>query len=135
MPRKTRLERTGLCTCGHPPTPQAKDSCTTGYGYDSRGRTYCWTCCATRDRAAMLKEGKAVLYLTAKGPSGIEDWTAGNWPGSLTFPVHHVKEGSHNWRNVQRIDAWFVGPDGNTWHGINLGDSDILRCKRTQAKA
>lgn len=29
-----------------------------------------------------------------------------------------------------RTDYWFTGPDGKNWHGVNIGDMDLVRCHR-----
>jgi hypothetical protein len=35
----------------------------TGYGRDANGVTFCYDCAAIRERATMVKTGKATLYL------------------------------------------------------------------------
>lgn len=75
----------------------------------------------------MIESGRAFLYLT-KG--GISDW-----PGKLHFTIRYSR--SHNVRTPQgfpmnRTDVWFTGPDGETWHGTNQGDNQVLRCKRNK---
>lgn len=134
----------------------------TGYGYDGNGadaRAMCYRCCGERDKRDMESTGAATLYITRKpdaptakergehwhadshtGRGGYgrtrahlraQDWSVSNWPGSLTFPVYTIKRGAHNWHNVERIDVWFIF-GARVWHGVNVGDSQILRCKRTR---
>lgn len=127
--RHARLDTPGLCfrcsVCGlSKPVPSGGVG--TGYGRNRRGSLVCYACCGEQDRRAMLRTGKAVLYVT-KEPSGHS--SVSNWPGTLRFHAY-ARESRHNWSNVQRTDAWFVGPDGRQWYGVNLGDNQILRCRR-----
>lgn len=75
----------------------------------------------------MIESGRATLYLTS---SGITDW-----PGVLKFQAQRSR--THKVRTPQgyamnRTDVWFIGPDGETWHGVNQGDNEVLRCKRNK---
>lgn len=122
-----------LCDCGHVPAPSGH---TPGYGQDVDGKTLCYACCADRDKAQMIADGKTILYLqdpTARAgsfPLGV--YTVSNWYESLTFPVGRVKVGRHNIAG-KRYDFWFKGPDGATWHGVNYGDNtQIAYCRRTK---
>lgn len=141
-------------TCGH--APSAHSSITTGYGKDSRGRTYCYACCAKRDVARMVETGRATLYLCSveippegsvpggfasrDGPALIPSeratlrrWYIKNWPGSLSFPVSFMRTGRHNIAG-RRYDAWFTGPDGKHWHAVTYGDmTQIAHCKRIKS--
>ena len=128
-----------VCKKTYPPAPA--DSCTTGYGNDPKTNAIvCYSCCADRDRADMIQHGDAVLYLTHK-PFGtpeiarLDTWrdgTISNWPGSLKMPCR-VKRGAHNIARY-RYDAWFTGPDGKPWHGVQYGDNtQIVHCKRLKA--
>ena len=108
------------------------DGCGTGYGVGLDGYRVCYACCGKRDRATMIATGRFVGYLTggylSRGAS--KPWTVGNWPDSLEFRAT-VREGRHNIARVRR-DAWFDGPDGFEWHGVQLGNnSEIITCKRT----
>ena len=114
MENKTKLD------CGHPPTKQAPGSCGTGYGEDSNGKRFCYTCAAKRDRAEMKKTGRTVLYLTT-GEYG--DCVLTNWPGSLRLSGRFTK-GRHNIART-RYDAWFRF-DGADWHGVTYGDNTQL---------
>lgn len=143
-----------ILECGHAPNWKAKGEFGgIGFGYHNDLADICrvcYTCCAAYDRAEMIRTGEATLYLTYKGPqttwrhphvgtyAKLADhnrqlYSVTNWPSSLVFtpclPVRRSKHGGGF--GAQRTDVWFTGPDGATWHGINRGDSQILRCKRT----
>ena len=131
------MEAIKLLDCGHEPSPHSE--CTTGYGQDKNGKTFCYACCAENDRKAMIETGKAVLYLSKTRDAkdfgdGIDrsEWSITNWPGSLFFPVCEPRKSRHNiarWR----YDAWFKGPDGFVWHGVQYGDNtQLCHCKRTK---
>lgn len=114
-----------LLDCGHGPSKHS--DFTTGYGISSDGKKHCYECCATRERDAMIKTGKATLYLTDKGVT--------DWPGKLQFSVVRKNTGSHNIARV-RYDVWFIGPDKHIWHGVTYGDfTQICHCNRTKEKA
>lgn len=123
-----------LCDCGHPPTPQEVDSITTGYGTGRDDKTACFACCAEIDRAAMIADGKAHLYLTGNRAEG---YKVSNWPGSLAFVPSRFQEKQTNqgfgWRTKTRVDVWFAGPDGYEWHGYHASDwSSIISVRRTK---
>lgn len=80
---------------------------------------------------AMSKTGKAVLYLRAENPKGA--YSVGTWEGSFRFPVCQYRASRNNW-NAPRMDVWFV-VGVERWHGVNIGDNEIVRCKRTKEKA
>lgn len=118
-----------VCDCGHPPSPHGEP--TTGYGTDLDGKTYCYDCCADRERQRMIETGKATLYY-ARRPDG---WFVTDWPGHLNFKVMGSSKSRHNIGRV-RVDFWFEGPDGFIWHGYQIGDwNQIAHCKRTKQKA
>lgn len=128
----------GTCdTCGR---PMHNAGCSTGYGRDDLGRRHCFTCCGETDTAVMRDRGKATLYLVTEGAQSIARNHAPrhfsaritNWPGTLDIPCQ-VKTGRHNIAG-KRYDAWFTGPDGRQWHGVQYGDNtQIIRCKRVNA--
>ena len=119
-----------LLDCGHEPSPH--EDFTTGYGIDKDDKKHCWACCAARECAAMIETGKAMLYLTMdKG----RKWHVTDWPGHLVFKVSSYRKGRHNIAST-RIDVWFRGPDGHTWHGVQYGENtEIVHCRRTREKA
>ncbi len=87
----------------------------------------CYTCCGIRDRRYMERNGQIVLYWN--------DFRVSNWPGSLSFKADCYRTSFHNMAGKNgRTDVWFTGPDGFTWHGVNIGDHQILRCERTRTK-
>lgn len=104
------------------------DAHTPGYATAcADGRHICYDCSARLTRQYMIETGRATLYLTS---DGITDW-----PGRLRFQTRRSR--THKVRTPQgyamnRTDVWFVGPDGKTWHGVNQGDNEILRCKRNK---
>lgn len=109
--------------CGHGPSPH--EIITTGYGQDNDGKTFCYECCAAKDRASMIEDGRATLYLTKDG----DRYKVSNWPGSLRFDVDYVRKGRHNIAGC-RYDVWFTGPDGRNWHGVQYGEqTQILHCR------
>ena len=104
-------------------------SFTTGYATTPNGSKVCYACCAVREEESMKSTGSACLYLVRAKNSEGDRYEATNWPGTLRFKCA-VKHGRHNWAG-SRIDAWFRGPDGKIWHGVNIGDNEILRCRAT----
>lgn len=113
---------TTILNCGH--TPSVHGPHDTGYGKDSNDRTFCYQCCADRDRAYMVDTGAITLYLTKDKVS--------NWPDSLAFKVTAQHVGKHNIAG-KRYDVWFVGPDSHVWHGVQYGDmTQLCHCKRTK---
>lgn len=123
------MDTTFHCTVCNLDKPTQKEG-GTGYGQDKDGNKVCYACCAIQDRKEMDETGKFVGYLS-KGKD--EKWEFTNWPGTLRFPAN-IKKNNHNWHNTQRTDCWFV-VDGFVWHGINLGDMQICRARRTKTKA
>ena len=118
-------EKVFCATCGAECIPEG---CTTGYGQDRKGRKHCFACCADRERASMVETGRAVLYLSVSGRE-VRDWA-----GQLRFSAM-IKRGAHNIARTRR-DAWFTGPDGYVWHGVQYGEwSEIVHCKRTKTPA
>ena len=97
-----------------------------------RSLAHCYKCCADREKTRMLDTGRATLYLTRETIAGghVRHF-ATNWPGELKFRVHTISKGRHNIART-RVDVWFIGPDDKPWHGVNIGDNDILRCRRVQ---
>ena len=78
----------------------------------------------------MAHAGIAVLYLLYR-PGAVsqgERYQVGTWDGSHKWNVSQFRKGRHNMAG-SRLDVWFTGPDGKTWHGCNLGDNDIVRCR------
>lgn len=103
-----------------------KDAGGSGYALNDQGKKVCYTCCAESDRTWMREHGRITLYLEwQKKP-----WEVTNWPGTLRFLATRQSEGKHNWGRTQR-HVWFEGPDGNVWHGHQVGEnSQLVHCKR-----
>jgi len=132
------------CDVCHKIIVAPKASGGTGYGQDENGKRSCYECCADQDRKWMQEKGQTTLYLTYKtapriphegheGPD-VRRGVITNWPGTLAFPVYYLKEGRHNIAG-RRYDAWFSGPDGHIWHGVQYGDNtELIHCKRTKEK-
>lgn len=123
----------GTCdTCGRPTYgPALGESGGVGYATDSEmGLRHCYVCCADHDRAYMRKHGRIDLYISHDNFSP-SSWRITNWPGSLDLNPTVVRKGAHNIART-RFDAWFKF-DGANWHGVNIGDNQILRCKRLKA--
>lgn len=104
-----------------------------GTGYAKYGEAIvCYSCCAIRDTRTM--EGAATgepfyLYLTGSDNGG---WKLTNWPGTLAFTPTRVKKSRHNF-GCWRHDVWFNGPGGSRWHGVNIGDMDLTRCRKLKS--
>lgn len=79
---------------------------------------------AKRELENMRLTGKALLYLHNAN-------SVGTWDGTFNFPVHYQRTGGHNMAG-KRLDLWFRGPEGATWHGVNIGDNQIVHCKRNK---
>lgn len=103
----------------------------TGYRLDEFGNAFCYACCAKIDKERMVRDGKSdFLYLSMDGAG---EWVITNWPGSLRFKAIRVSLSDHNMAGKNgRRDTWFVGPDGKVWHGVSVGNSDVLHAKRTK---
>lgn len=142
----TEISTIACAQCSKPITPEP-GSCGTGYGIDRQDRKVCYACCAENDRAEMIATGRMGLYLTVpESALKREEWNrvvgmqtnhpdikVSNWPGSLAFKAcaRRIK-GSAFGRPISGYYAWFVGPDGYVWSGRNMGDSQIIRAKRTR---
>lgn len=87
---------------------------------------------ADAEWTAMLKHGAGVLYLT-KGTDGIT-WYASDWPSVHKVPIRGRRTSFHNMAGRNgRTDVWFH-LDGAEWHGVNIGDNQILRVKRNKTE-
>lgn len=101
-----------------------------GFVVSSMGQ-HCYDCQARFDVRQMMIEGKAIMYITA-GPNNIPPAEIVNWTNSIHFLVLRQKSSKHiiGRNQTWRVDAWFTGPDGAKWHGVNIGDNQIIRCAR-----
>lgn len=98
------------------------------YGRHADDSIVCYPCCAEEDRA-LLREGKEPVLYLSKNKDG--KWQVTNWPGSLVITPNHVSTSdAHAFgRKISRHDIWFTF-EGREWHGVNKGDSQIVRCHR-----
>lgn len=135
------LESVICARCGNEIPPAQPGSITTGYGIDAQGNKHCYACYAQIDREYMRESGRITLYLSipAQLTRGVKsgritspEIKISNWPGSLEFCTigNYAKKSRNNW-GVNRFDVWFIF-EGYVWHGVNLGDNQLLRCKRTK---
>jgi hypothetical protein len=78
----------------------------------------------------MIRSGYGVMYLTEVG--GIPK--VQQWDCNIT-PIR-IKKSWHNMAGRNgRLDVWFYMPEdksGKVWHGVNIGDNQILRVKRNK---
>ena len=111
-----------LYDCGH-------QDITRGYGTDPiTGKTYCYACCAERDKQYMRDHGEIVLYLC--GEPGAYRLT--NWPGTLIARPWRVRIGRHNMVG-KRYDVWFTF-ENRRWHGVQYGDNtQLCHCRMISA--
>jgi hypothetical protein len=99
----------------------------TGYGYphnpegEYMDKLHCYACCGQTDKLAMLRDGKATMYLTGEKLT--------NWPGSLSFQVQYTRKLNHPFSR-RAVIAYFRGPDGKQWSAKNIGDTEIAHCRR-----
>lgn len=77
------------------------------------------------------RTGRATLYLSGDKVNG---WTVGDWcGGACKVSPWRVRLSFHNFAGRDgRRDVWFRWM-GRDWHGVNVGDSQILRCKALRA--
>ena len=133
------MNDTTILTCGHVPSPHPEF--TTGYGSDAERNTYCYECCAQRERQSMIETGSATLYLVKRPvPDSVRpvseawQWWVTDWPGTLAFQAVALHKGRHNIARV-RYDFSFRGPDGFWWRGTSYGDNtQIAHCRRTKER-
>ncbi len=79
---------------------------------------------------AMRQGLPIVLYLTEeKRGHGVYYRHIGTWAGTWKIETVYVKTSWHNFAGRDgRRDVWF-NAFGHNWHGVNIGDNMILRCK------
>lgn len=81
---------------------------------------------AEQELATLKATGRGVLYLS--GPAGSQ--VISQWAGDLKIHPYHVRQSWHNMAGRNgRTDIWFSF-DGSRWHGVNIGDNQILRVRR-----
>lgn len=102
-----------------------------GYGQVGTGPKWCYDCIAKADVLQMNEDGFIFLYIKRDDPPWENPPFVVNFPGTLQFiiPPGWMKHSKHNIAK-ERIDVWFIGPDGARWHGVSFGDSQLARCHR-----
>lgn len=90
---------------------------------------------ASAEMERLRETGAGALYLfTAKkdGQSFYNPTHVGTWASTETerISITSFRKSRNNF-GAQRLDIWFY-LDGRRWHGVNLGDNDIVRVKRTK---
>lgn len=118
-----------LWDCGHEAV---------GAGYDECGRSLCYGCCAEMDRETLRQGKPIVLYLSGMFTVGTYQpaQSVSNWPGSLKIVPARVSKSKHivcGRYSTTRYDVWFRA-EGRNWHGVNIGDGQILRCKAVKGR-
>ena len=82
-----------------------------------------------RELETLKKYNKGVLYLTE---TGNREGLVSQWAGNVIARGVPLKKSWHNMAGPNgRTDVWFDF-DGSTWHGVNIGDNQILRVKRNK---
>jgi hypothetical protein len=125
-PRKSTFK----CQSCHRELPVNKSG---GTGYAIRGgKKICYECAGKKEMKEISNKapgGKHVFYLSKKDGK----WIVSNWPGSYVYPVHSMKKGYHNIAG-ERVDVWFKDHNGHEWHGVQIGDNQILRATKLKKK-
>jgi hypothetical protein len=88
---------------------------------------------AQMELEATKKYDNGIFYLTREyiknDPKKTYTEFVSNWIGTFKVPAY-VKSSWHNFAGKDgRRDVWF-SLDGERWHGVNIGDSQIVRAKR-----
>lgn len=80
---------------------------------------------------AAMKTGKALLYLYR---DRTQSYSVGTWDGTYKFPCLKGKTSWHNFAGKDgRRDCWF-NINGQRWHGVNIGNNDIVHAKRIKSR-
>jgi hypothetical protein len=95
------------------------------------------TALASLELEAMKREGRGILYLCEHNDSGTRGCVS-QWAGGFRQPIYWSKRSRHFVpgcpHEVWRRDVWF-SLEGESWHGVNIGDNEILRCHRLKGGA
>jgi hypothetical protein len=79
------------------------------------------------EREAMIKTGRGILYLLKVSPT---EYRISQFNGDNKLSITRFKTSRHNFAGKNgRRDVWFE-MNRQDWHGVNIGDSQILRVKR-----
>lgn len=84
---------------------------------------------AVADMEALRATGRGILYIHRenKTPTHVSTWHS---TPSTRIKINNWRKGRHNMAR-QRLDVWFY-LDGKCYHGVNIGDNDIVRVKRNK---
>jgi hypothetical protein len=108
--------------CGHVLPEREAGSCATGYGSNRDGRTYCYPCCAERDRATVARGEMFVGYVASDGRS------VTNWPGDALLRIYRTSESRTGWHGSKLLHVSAVDDRiGRRWHGKGAGLSMCVR--------
>lgn len=82
---------------------------------------------------AMQKHGRGLLYLTQRQECAYKAYKVATWTGGFHAEVYYFKTSWHNMAGKDgRTDVWFM-LGGRRWHGVNIGENQIVRCKALKA--
>lgn len=84
---------------------------------------------AAEDFKALRETGRGILYLhyEDKKPAFVSTW---HTTPETRVKINNFRKGSHNIAR-HRLDVWFY-LDGKCFHGVSIGDNDIVRVKRNK---
>jgi hypothetical protein len=113
----------------------------TAYAQTLAGNNICYACCAVLDKEDMRRYGEFNgYYVHERKPEvklrfgerryyhGANAGSVTNWPGSFIIPCYRAVRSVNNF-GAERTDFWFIF-EGREWHGVNIGDNQIARCKQ-----
>jgi len=106
--------------------------------------TCCLNCASTFEREELDKSEKSVWYILSKTPdSDPRNAYPNTYPASGQCWIGNAMRVSGRYKSrrihspiggrIQRINVWFSHNDKH-YHGVNLGDNNIVRCKRIKHK-
>ncbi len=86
--------------------------------------------------AQLIAAGRGILYIQkpATKPGETSAFHVTQWSRGQSCKVYYSRWSRHNMAREGRRDVWFI-LDGSVWHGVNIGNNDICRVKRTKEKA
>jgi hypothetical protein len=112
-----------VCHLDKPVTPGP----TTGYAINADGSRTCFDCCAVHDRIRLRDESRVILYWDGS--------VVTNWPDTLVIVPDRFRHGRHNIGRT-RVDVWFTEEEfGSRWYGVNIGDNDVLHCRKLKERS
>lgn len=80
----------------------------------------------------MRATGRGLLYLKLRGNLATQAEVT-TWDGLHKWPATITRVSWHNMAGAKgRTDVDFQF-DGSRWHGANIGDNDMVRCKRCKS--